>query len=222
VKFRYLTFDCYGTLVDWKKGIVQSLSIAGVATGLAPHALLDAYLAEEKEQERSYQKYSHVLAKSVIAMSKNVGVKIGRKAALEFASSVPNWPAFPDSRSFLKKIGEVGYARYILSNVDTGMLEETIRRNRFEVDGFVTAEEVGGYKPGRRHWLGFMEKTGAKKDETLHVAQSVFHDILPAQELGIASAWVNRYREALPVGAHPLYIVDGLKSLGEVLERGAA
>jgi 2-haloalkanoic acid dehalogenase type II len=143
---------------------------------------------------------------------------VGREAADEFASSVPWWPAFPDSRSFLKKMGDAGLARYILSNVDTDILRETIRRNRFEVEGYVTAEEVGGYKPGRRHWLRFLEKTGARKEETLHVAQSVFHDIIPAQELGFASAWVNRYREAIPAGAQPLYIVDSLKSLGGILE----
>jgi len=218
VKFRYLTFDCYGTLVDWRRGIAESLEAAGVATGLRPSALLEAYVAAEKEQERTYQKYRAVLKNSVSALSGEVGVRIGREAADRFASSVPRWPAFPDSRNFLKNMGEAGCARYILSNVDTDILEETIRRNRFEVDGYVTAEEVRSYKPERGHWLRFLERTGARKEEVLHVAQSVFHDILPAQELGVSSVWVNRYREAIPAGAEPLLIVDNLRSLGGLLE----
>jgi len=221
VKFRYLTFDCYGTLVDWRRGITESLEAAGVTTRLGPGRLLEAYVAAEKEQERDYQRYRDVLKKSVTALSREVGIKIGRKTADEFASSVPAWPAFPDSRRFLKRMGEAGYVRYILSNVDTDILEETIRKSRLEVDGYVTAEEVRSYKPERRHWLRFIEETGAKRTEVLHVAQSVFHDILPTQGLGIASAWVNRYREAIPAGAHPLYIVDSLRSLAGILEEEA-
>ena len=221
MKFRYLTFDCYGTLVDWRRGITESLEAAGVATRLRPSRLLEAYVAAEKQQERVYQKYRNVLSKSVTALSGEVGIKIGRKAADEFASSVPNWPAFPDSRSFLKRMGEAGYTRYILSNVDTDILEETIRRSRLEVDGYVTAEEVRSYKPERRHWLRFIEKTGAERKDVLHVAQSVFHDILPTERLGIASAWVNRYREAIPADARPLYIVDSLKSLAGILQEEA-
>jgi len=218
VKFRYLTFDCYGTLVDWRRGIAESLEAAGAATRLNPGALLEAYVAAEREQERTYQKYRAVLKKSVMALSEGIGVKIGREEADRFASSVPGWPAFPDSGRFLRDMGAAGYQRYILSNVDTDILEETIRRNRFEVDGYVTAEEVGSYKPGKRHWLRFLEKTGAQRKDVLHVAQSVFHDVLPSQDLGISSAWVNRYREGIPAGARPLYIVDSLKSLGKILE----
>jgi 2-haloalkanoic acid dehalogenase type II len=218
VKFRYLTFDCYGTLVDWRRGIAESLEAAGVTTKLGPNALMEAYVAAEKEQEKAYQKYRAVLRQSVLALSGSVGIRIGRAAADRFASSVPGWPAFPDSREFLKDMGEAGCARFILSNVDTDILEETIRRNRFEVDGYVTAEEVGSYKPSSRHWLRFLEKTGAEKKEVLHIAQSLFHDILPSEKLGIGSAWVNRYREAIPAGAQPLYIVDSLMSLAGILE----
>lgn len=218
MKFRYLTFDCYGTLVDWRKGIAESLESVGITSGLGPGALLRAYVAAEKEQEKTYQKYRDVLKKAALALSQTLGVKLGPDAPERFSSSVPHWPAFSDSRSFLKRMGEAGFARYILSNVDTDILKETIRRNRFEVDGYVTAEEVGSYKPERGHWLRFLERTGARKEEVLHVAQSVFHDILPAQELGVSSVWVNRYREAIPAGAEPLLIVDNLRSLGGLLE----
>ena len=218
---RYLTFECYGTLVDWKKGITESLRGAGISSRLGPAALVDADVAAEMVQESTYQKIREVLRKSALSLSESQGTRLRPGAAAEFASSVPRWPAFRDSGSFLRRMGEVGFARYILSNVDTDILEETIRRSGFEVDGYVTAEEVQGYKPGKRHWHRFLEKTGAKRSEVLHVAQSVFHDIFPTQELGIASAWVNRYREAIPAGAQPMFIVPNLTNLGRLLEEQA-
>ena len=115
-------------------------------------------------------------------------------------------------------MGRRGYKRFILSNVDNDLLEGTIRNSDLEVDGFVTAEEVGSYKPNPGHWKTFMERTGASKEEVLHVAQSVFHDIIPTQALGIASAWVNRYHEPMPAGANPLFVSDTLAHLGELLE----
>ena len=92
-------------------------------------------------------------------------------------------------------------------------MEETVGRNGLQLDGFVTAEEVGSYKPHPGHWLRFMEKTGARKDQVLHVAQSIHHDIIPTQQMGIDSAWVNRYAERLPSGASPSIISNSLRSL---------
>ncbi|MDE1852120.1 MAG: HAD hydrolase-like protein [Thaumarchaeota archaeon] len=140
------------------------------------------------------------------------------EAARRFAGSVPRWPPFGDTSKFLQEMGSRGYKRYILSNVDNDLLEETIGNNGLEVDGFVTAEEVGSYKPRTDHWLEFLRRTGARKDEVLHVAQSVFHDIMPTQQLGIDSVWVNRYQEPLPADASPLIISDGLDSLATTLK----
>jgi 2-haloalkanoic acid dehalogenase type II len=217
VRYRYLTFDCYGTLIDWKTGIENELSAALGPVKVSGKELLDAYISAEREQEATYKKYREVLRESAKALSGKIG-EVTEKAASDFAGSVPRWPAFPDTAEFLRDMGRRGYQRFILSNVDNDLLAGTIGNNGLEVDGFVTAEEVGSYKPNPAHWRRFMEKTGASKDDVLHVAQSVFHDIVPTQALGIASAWVNRYREPMPSGAQPIFVSDTLAHLGELLD----
>jgi len=215
--FRYLTLDCYGTLIDWQAGIEASLASSFGRTKLTKTALLEAYVAEEKKEEMTYQRYREVLRKSALRLSSALGVEVDDSAASKFADTVPRWPAFPDTVKFLRDAGSSGYQRYILSNVDTEMLEGTIRNNGLEVDGYITAEEVGSYKPRRAPWVRFFEKTKAGKDEVLHVAQSVFHDIMPAQEMGIAAAWVNRYGQPMPRNVHPEFVSDDLANFALLL-----
>ncbi len=217
MKYRYLTFDCYGTLIDWRAGIENGLRDAVGATALTGSEMMAAYVEAEKEEESSYKRYREVLRASVLAMSRVLGVAVSSGAADEFAASVPRWPAFPDTAEFLRGMGARGYSRYILSNVDNDLLEETVRRNHLEVDGFVTAEEVRSYKPNLAHWTEFLRRTGADKDQVLHIAQSVYHDIIPAQGLGIDTAWINRYAEPLPPTASPLLISDDLASLAPTI-----
>ena len=218
MQYRYLTFDCYGTLIDWRAGIEASLLAAVGDLGIRGQALLDAYVAAEKQQELSYKKYREVLRRTALSMSGQLGVKVTEEAAREFAGSVPTWPAYGDTVKFLREMGSKGYQRYILSNVDSDLLRETISNHGLEVDGFVSAEEVGSYKPNTGHWLRFMKNTGARKEEFLHVAQSIYHDIIPAYEMGIASAWVNRYNEPMPQGPHPSFVSDSLAHLAESLD----
>ncbi len=180
--------------------------------------LLDTYISAEKEQESTYRKYREVLRLSALSLSPRLGMRVTEGAAREFAASVPRWPAFPDTRRFLRDMGQRGYKRFILSNVDNDLLEETISANGLEVDGFVTAEEVGSYKPDPAHWLRFMQKTGADMGEILHCAQSQFHDIAQTQSIGISSAWVNRYCEKLQPGLEPSVICDSLAHLAKTIE----
>jgi 2-haloalkanoic acid dehalogenase type II len=216
-KYKYLTFDCYGTLVDWRTGIEQELRATLGDIPMGGQELMKAYVAAEAEQESTYRKYREVLARTATALSTRLGTHVSEAQAKEFASSVPDWPAFPDTARFLKDMGSQGYKRYILSNVDDDLLEETIRKQSLEVDGFVTAEQVGSYKPKPGHWLEFLRRTGATKQDVLHVAQSLFHDVLPTQGLGIESAWVNRYGEQLPSNASPSVISDSLGNLAATL-----
>lgn len=215
--YKYLTFDCYGTLIDWRTGIERELSAALGRLNLGGQELLDAYGAAERIEEATYKKYREVLRKTVLSMSKQLGVEVSDEAARRFAGSVPGWPSFPDTEEFLREMGSRGYKRYILSNVDDDLLEGTIRNHHLEVDGFVTAEQVGSYKPMEAHWLEFLRRVRAERTEVLHVAQSVYHDIFPTQRLGIASVWVNRYGEPLPSGASPSVISDSLADLAPVL-----
>lgn len=218
MKYRYLTFDCYGTLIDWKAGIVKELRAAVKGTHLSDQELFNTYVAAERNQESTYKRYREVLRDTALTMSGIFEAAVDPSAAEAFAASVPKWPAFGDTRSFLLEMGSRGYKRYILSNVDDDLLEETIKNNGLEVDGFVTAEQVGSYKPRPDHWLELMRRTGAPKEQILHLAQSVFHDIIPTQQLGISSAWTNRYNERFPKDASPLLVADSLFSLASVLE----
>ena len=177
-----------------------------------------AYVEAEKKEEGTYKKYREVLRETALRLSRNLGAELVPGGAERFADSVPDWPAFPDTAQALKDLGTKGYGRYILSNVDTDLLQRTIDNSRLEVDGFVTAEQVRSYKPAIEHWNAFMKRTGAKKEEILHVAQSIYHDIIPAQGLGITSAWVNRYEEPLPRSARPVYIVDSVQNLVTLLD----
>jgi len=218
LRFRYLTFDCYGTLIDWKTGIEEEMEATLGHLRVGGRRLMDAYIAAEKVQEVGYTKYREVLRRTILSMSETLGVGINDEAARRFAASVPRWPSFPDTKEFLRRMRALGYRLYILSNVDNDLLEQTISSNGLEVDGFVTAEQVGSYKPMPAHWVRFMQVTGARREETLHVAQSVFHDIIPTEAMGIASAWVNRYGESLPSAVAPLYVSDSLAHLGDLLE----
>jgi len=217
MKYSYLTFDCYGTLIDWRTGIEAELRRALGDVGIGGQELLDAYVNAEKEQESTYKRYREVVRLTALSLSGRLGVAVTENAAREFAASVPRWPAFPDTKKFLREMGSRGYKRYILSNVDNDLLEGTIQANGLELDGFVTAEEVGSYKPNPGHWLRFMEKTGSAKGEILHCAQSLFHDVAPTQSMGIASAWVNRYGERLNPALEPSIICDSLTSLSSIL-----
>ncbi len=218
--FKYLTFDCYGTLIDWRAGIEKNLGKAlGRVTLPRGENLLTVYVRLEAQQEGTYKKYRQVLSDTARNMATKLGKELSADAAAKFAASVPLWPAFRDTASSLRELGSLGYNCYILSNVDTDLLRETIKRNKLEVDGFVTAEEVHSYKPAFGHWQRFLRRTNAKKSDVLHVAQSIYHDIRPASKLGIKTVWVNRYRETLPKAVAPWMMSDNLRHLVQTLVR---
>ena len=218
MRYRYLTFDCYGTLIDWRAGIENELKAVAGDLPLGGQNLLESYGLSERKEEATYRKYREVLRRSVLSMSRDLGASISDEAARRFAASVPRWPAFSDTGKFLRDMGSRGYKRFILSNVDDDLLRGTIENNGLEVDGYVTAEQVESYKPNPGHWVEFLRRTGAEKDEVIHVAQSLYHDIAPAQGLGIDSAWVNRYGEPIPRGVSPMIIADSLAGLSEALD----
>jgi 2-haloacid dehalogenase len=218
MRYGYLTFDCYGTLIDWRTGIERELRSALGEVRLGGQDLLNAYLDAERREESGYKKYREVLRDSVLSISYALGKDVDAGSAARFAASVPRWPAFPDSGSFLREMGSRGYKRYILSNVDDDLLAATISNSGLEVDGFVTAEDVGSYKPKPGHWIEFLKRTGADKGAVLHVAQSIYHDIIPMQQFGIATAWVNRYAERFPPEASPSIVTDNLEELARTLD----
>ena len=218
MRFNYLTFDCYGTLIDWRNGIELHLGEVlrknGLALGVSVYPV---YVKLEAEEEGQYKSYRDILKDTAIKVAEHFSISITPEDARGFAASVPSWMPFGDTVESLREIGKRGYKRVILSNIDRALLKGTIDQNGLEVDGWVTAEDVGSYKPSLGHWNRFFEEYKATKDETLHVAQSIYHDILPAGSLGLASAWINRYSDASPQGINPTYVLPDLRNLLKVL-----
>ena len=217
MKFQYLTFDCYGTLIDWRKGIEAHIGELLRKKGVVPNKkIFPIYVKFEAEEESNSKPYREVLKNTAMRVASHFGTSVPEEQAEEFAKSVPYWTPFSDTTETLKELGRRGYIRVILSNVDRDLLRETILRNRLEVDGFITAEDVMSYKPAVGHWNAFLQRYKASKGNTLHVAQSLYHDVLPATKLGFGVAWINRYGEGNE-GSSPNYAFNDLKSLLTIL-----
>ena len=187
----------------------------GLQPGVSVHPV---YVKLEAEQESKYKSYSKVLHDTAILVARHFNLSITDNEAQEFAETIQNWTPFDDTVGSLKVLGERGYKRIILSNVDRDLLQKTIDQNNLEVDGYVTAEDVGSYKPSLGHWRRFFDHYKVAKRETLHVAQSIYHDIIPTTEIGLANAWINRYRDKKPAEVNPTWILPGLAGLLEVLD----
>jgi 2-haloalkanoic acid dehalogenase type II len=195
-RYDVLTFDCYGTLVDWERGIAEALERAAGADGvtLDRAAVLRAYHEiEPRVQAERYRRYREVLALTARAVAERLGWPLapGREAFLP--ESLPTWPPFPDTNGALRRLRDAGHRLAILSNVDDDLLAGTRRQLDVAFDFVVTAQQVGSYKPAPGHFAAARERIGAAR--WLHVAQSYFHDVQPARALGIASAWINRKGE---------------------------
>jgi len=218
-RFTHITFDCYGTLIDWRGGIDSYLGGLLRKKGLPPKVSVHPiYVKLEAEQEGEYKSYSRVLHDTAISVAKSFNLSISSDEAQEFAETIQDWKAFDDTESSLRALGERGYKRIILSNIDRDLLQKTISHNHLEVDGCITAEDVGSYKPSLGHWNRFFDEYKVSKRETLHVAQSIYHDIIPATKIGIANAWVNRYGEEKPAEVNPTWIMPDLAALLRVLD----
>lgn len=214
------TFDCYGTLIDWRAGIEDWLGGALRELGYAgTQSVFLAYLKSERAEEERYAPYRDVLASTAMRVAEGFGIELPTSKAREFADSLPTWPAFSDTVEVLRELGRRGVERYILSNVDRDLLQETLRRNVLEIDGFVTADEVRSYKPALPHWLRFFREYPVNPSTHLHVAQSLLVDIVPATKLGLRTAWVNRYDAAPPSSVRPTYTLDDLRELLTLMER---
>ena len=213
--FDLVTFDCYGTLIDWEEGITRAFLAAARNDGveLAPAAVMEAYASVEPAVEReSFRLYRDVLTETALRVAALLGWRLERDRAAFLPDSLPGWTPFPDTNAALEKLREGGYRLGILSNVDDALLEATRRHFTVPFDLIVTAQQVRSYKPGPAHFETARKLVGAST--WLHAAQSNFHDIVPANALGIATAWVNRRGEhALPGGIPSFAEVPDLAGL---------
>jgi 2-haloacid dehalogenase len=207
--FSALTFDCYGTLIDWETGILTALRPWAAAHRVAAddEELLAAFArAETRRQEAEpTAPYPRILAGVLEDLAAELGAAATREETEAFAGSVKDWPAYPDSAEALAYLGQ-HYKLVIVSNVDRASFRHSNDRLGVRFDAVVTAEDAGAYKPAPDHFrvaLARLAELGVAKDRVLHVAQSLFHDHVPAKRLGLATMWVNRRADRGPGGATP-------------------
>jgi 2-haloacid dehalogenase len=192
---RWATFDCYGTLIDWNGGILRELErLFGVQD--APR-LLERYheLEPEIEQEDGSLPYRAVLTEALVRLAEEDGLSIPEGESDALARSLPDWEPFPEVHDALAELRQRGWSLVILSNTDRDLIEASMRRIGVPFEFAIVAGEIGSYKPAHAHWEQFFEKTTADRDQHVHVAASLFHDVAPARELGLKSVWINRLEE---------------------------
>jgi 2-haloacid dehalogenase len=187
---RLITFDCYGTLIDWETGMLASLR--PMFTGIPDARLLEEYGEAEVELEAGdYLPYRQVLARSVESMGRHLNVAVSSEDSRRFAGSLTQWEPFPDTVAGLQALAR-RFRLGIISNVDDDLFAATQKKLGVEFSLIVTAQQVRSYKPSFANFQEALRRSGLKKEEILHAAQSVYHDIIPANALGIRNVWVDR------------------------------
>jgi 2-haloacid dehalogenase/putative hydrolase of the HAD superfamily len=217
-RFDVVTFDCYGTLVDWEGGISEAFLRQAELDWfpLERELLLAAYHDVEPVVERPpYKSYREVLAQTAVRVAARFGWKLSPKRAQFLAASLPLWKPFPDTNPALTELVTMGYRLGILSNVDDDLLTETRARLSAPFGVVVTAQQVRSYKPAPAHFREARDRIG--DGPWLHAAQSWFHDVVPATTLGIPVAWINRKGEPRPEGAEPTVELPDLAALADWL-----
>ena len=207
--FEALSFDCYGTLIDWEAGIAAVLTPWARAhrRGIGIEELLERYAAAEARQEVDTPEalYPEILAASMRNLGAALGIDVTAAESERFAASVPDWPAFPDSPGALAALS-ARYKLIVLSNVDRGSFAGSNARLGVRFDAIITAQDVGSYKPSIRNFqtlLSGARDLGVADGRLLHVAQSLFHDHVPATSLGIPTVWIDRRGDRSGSGATP-------------------
>jgi 2-haloacid dehalogenase len=187
---RWATFDCYGTLIDWNGGIRREL--ARIFGEERADEQLQRYHELEPELEADGTlSYREVMTEAL----GRLGAPAGEEATL--ADSLPSWEPFAEVPAALEEARRRGWKLAILSNTDRDFIDASMARLGVPFELAIVASEIGSYKPGHEHWETFFERTGAPGERHVHVAASLFHDVAPANELGLRSIWINR------LGEHP-------------------
>jgi 2-haloacid dehalogenase len=211
---RWATFDCYGTLVDWNGGIRRELA------RLFGEDRADRLLHRYHELEPGLEadgtlSYREVLTRALERIAEEESVEPAEPDAL--ARSLPSWEPFPETREALEEARHRGWRLAILSNTDPDFIAASKERIGVPFDETVVASEIGSYKPAHGHWEEFFRRTGAPREAHVHVAASLFHDIAPANELGLRSIWINRLDER-PESARPDRELADLRGLSDALD----
>ena len=191
---RWATFDCYGTLIDWNRGIGDALA------SLWPDADREALLARYHEIEPRVQldselPYREVMRQALVLLAGDEDLPLGEADEYALADSLPSWRPFPEVPGALAELRGRGFKLVILSNTDPELLDASLERIGVSVDGRVTAAEAGSYKPAPGHWERFFDQYDVDREQHVHVGASLYHDIEPASRLDLKAVWINRLQE---------------------------
>jgi 2-haloacid dehalogenase len=229
-RFTYLTFDCYGTLIDWERGILGALRPVLDRHGIAisDDAALELYGELESAAERGpYLPYRDLLATVMDGFGERLGFVPSADERAALAMSVGDWPPFPDTVAALRALAD-RFQLVILSNIDDDLFALSARHLGVAFAAVVTAQQVGSYKPDPRNFRALLARLDAAPDQVLHVAQSLFHDIAPANALGLTTVWVNRRHDwpgsgaTPPATARPDLEVPDLRTLAHLTSAASA
>ena len=193
-RFESVSFDCYGTLIDWETGILSALRpiVATHRISLSAGDLLRHYSEIEPQiQSEGYLRYRDVLRQVVERLGARLGFSPTDMEKDSLPASLKDWLPFPDTVAALRRL-KTRYKLVIISNIDDYLFASSASRLEVPFDEVITAEQVGAYKPSLRNFQVAMERADLVRERWLHVAESLFHDIAPARQLGIATVWVNR------------------------------
>lgn len=210
-QFKALTFDCYGTLIDWESGMIAALKPLTDAVGpeLTRNRVLEAHAVHESHQQLQTpgMRYRDLLSVVYKRLAEQWGVPVTHEACVAYGASVRDWPAFEDSAAALRYLKRF-YKLVILSNVDNESFSASNARLGVQFDAIVTAEDVGAYKPSDRNFAYLLERLSRglggepiAKGDILHTAESLFHDHGPANRFGLASCWIYRRHQDSGFGA---------------------
>jgi len=208
----WVTFDCYGTLIDWERGITDAL-LPLLDAPIDRSELARRYIATEaKVEAESYRPYRDVLEEA----GRRLLASLGSEASSPLPASLPSWQPFPEVPAALDELRRWGRKIAILSNVDRDLIASSIAQLRIEPDLVVTAQDCGSYKPAPGHWRMFAERSGAGTDVTVHVGASQYHDMRPAAELGYRTVFIDRRGETLETA--PTRVIADLTALPSVID----
>jgi 2-haloacid dehalogenase len=219
--FDALTFDCYGTLIDWETGILDALRPVAVAhgSGAGDDELLETFARHEAALEAaSYQSYREVLAGAVRGVGADLGFEPSEHEVAAFSASVGDWPAFADSAEALADLRR-RFRLGVITNCDDDLFALSSRRLGVQFDWVVTAQQARSYKPNPANFVLAFDRIDVPRERILHVAQSLFHDHVPAKALGMTTVWVDRrqgrdgFGATPPAEAAPDLVVPDLRSL---------
>ena len=228
-RFQVLSFDCYGTLINWEAGILGAVRpmLSNRSIYVADDHILEAYgELEARLEEGPWRPYRQILRDCIAGLGLRFNFEPTASEIDALPGSLPFWPAFGDTIGALKRLRS-RYKLAIISNIDNDLFTATTRQLQTAFDYVITAEQVESYKPSENNFLQAIKTIGVPRTELLHVAQSIFHDIIPTRALGISSVWVNRRKgmsgsgATLPAEGRPDLEVPDLRSLADLLLESA-